>query len=161
MSHKRERVIIGSLAVICLAGVIRICTTHAQDRVPAVEGDTCLNQPDLTVPYLVVSPTTQSIGENVQLSDSVSNGCANTYASTTTKIYIGTNTNSLSCLWTTHLAPGLAKGKTSWWSNTISVPTCAVAGVTNYISIVADGGGSLAEFRENNNTSSIPIFINP
>ena len=155
MSKIYTRAVVAGAVAVSAITIVRLCHAQGGGVGPLVLA------PDLKV-HSISAPGSASRGTSISVSDVTTNfGTANAIQSTS-DVYICTNLNSVTsgCWVTNHIVAPIAKGKSTTWSGSVTVPASQHLG-TNYYIVVANGNRLVGELNYNNNTNSVVIVINP
>jgi hypothetical protein len=119
--------------------------------------------PDLIVTLLTANPASGKIGDPITVATVTSNKGLGNANSSMSYIYLCTSTNGLTtaCLWATYTTPFLLPGKTSYWQNTLTVPSHATPPGSFYVIDVANAAGTIVESTKGNNSNSIAFTVTP
>jgi MYXO-CTERM domain-containing protein len=118
--------------------------------------------PDLSVRYLVVSPTTAGPGSNMTVTFQLYNGGTDTASNFKVRLYYSTDatiTTADTYLNIERTVSSLrSRGSSGYYRVTVAVPTAATPGV-RYIGAIVDYDKKVAESNENNNTRAAAFRI--
>jgi subtilase family serine protease len=118
--------------------------------------------PDMVIAS-VIGPASAAPGSTISVSDTTRNRGLGPAAATVTKFYLSTlSTLDETAVYVGERAvPPLAAGETNTASTSLVVPMSVGQAGIYYLVAVADGGGSISELDETNNTRAAKILIGP
>ena len=155
MKRSCVRFLWAGISVLAVGVVATFCRGQGGTVSPLV------TRPDLKV-HSISAPGSASRSASISVSDVTTNIGNATATGSTSDIYICPNVNNFiaGCKVGSHAVAGIAAGRNSTWSGSVTVPAAQPLG-TNYYIVVANGNRSVLESNYANNTNYVMIIINP